>query len=388
MAGPPLKPVAITFVSSHAQMGGSERHLELLLESLGPDWVRGVVSLQEGPFVDRLRALGLPVEVVPTPARAGMLAASLKLRKVLRRHSPDLVHANGVKAALAVGLATPGMGVPIVWAKHDYSWDGPLARLLALRCTRVVAVSEAITTSFGPRTRGRVVVVPNGVPEYERERSAGRELVAELLASPADAPVTLLVGRIHPAKGQLELIGAAPEVLRRSPQARFLLLGGEDPSQPEYARLVRQRIDELGLGERVTLAGHRPDALRVMSGCDVVVLPSVADERGAGKEACPFSLLEAMSVGTPVVAYAVGGIPEVLGDCGSLVPEGDTNGLAEAVLALLESEDARSKASACALARVRERHQLEVNVRSMEQVYREALRPEERPRARTRMPPR
>jgi glycosyltransferase involved in cell wall biosynthesis len=375
MAEQPLSPPpAISFVSSHALSGGSERYLELLLGQLEPAWVRGVVALQEGPFVERLRSLGHDVDVVPTPRRAGILPAAARLRRVLRRHDPDLVHANGVKAALAAALATPGTGMPVLWSKHDYSWDGPLAAFLAWRCRRVVAVSEAITTTFGRRARRRVAVVPNGIPDYERDRAGGRPLALELAAAPPDAPITLLVGRLHPAKGQIELVEAAPAVLDRRPDARFLLLGGEDPTQPAYARSVGERIRELGVGDRVIMAGHRPDPLRLMSGSDLVVLPSVADERGAGREGCPFSLLEAMSVETPVVAYAAGGIPEVLGDCGTLVPEGDRAALASAILAQLDSEERRRATAACARTRVRGRHRLELMVEAMKSLYRATAR--------------
>ncbi len=368
---PPPTRVGVSFVSSHALGGGSERYLELLLESLGQDWVRGVLCLQDGPFAERLRSLGHPVEVVPTPARAGMVPAAWRLRRTLRRQAPAVVHANGVKAALAAVLATIGTGVPVLWVKHDFSWDGPLARVIAWRCRRVVAVSGAITTTFGPRLGRRVRVVPNGIPEYKRDRAGGRAVLAELTGS-ADAPVVLLVGRLHPAKGQIELVEAAPRVLERRPDARFVLLGDEDPTQPAYAEGLRRRVTELGIEAAVTFAGHRTDPMRVMSGSDVLVVPSVPDERGAGKEACPFALLEAMAVETPVVAYAAGGIPEVLGDCGRLVGEGDRPALADAIVVMLAGEDERERAAACGRERVRTRHSLAATVESMERLYTEA----------------
>jgi glycosyltransferase involved in cell wall biosynthesis len=132
---------------------------------------------------------------------------------------------------------------------------------------------------------------------------------------------------------------------------------------------VRERIAELGVGDAFSLPGHRDDPLLVMSGADLVVLPSVPDERGAGKEACPFALLEAMSVQTAVTAYAAGGIPEVLGDCGRLVAEGDRGELAEAIAALVADEGARTAAADCGLARVRERHALTATVEAMKAIY-------------------
>jgi len=366
-------PVGVSFVSSHALGGGSERYLELLLDRLGEEWVSGVVLLAEGPFADRLRSLGYPVEVVRTPRRAGILTAALRLRRTLSRQAPAVVHANGIKAALAVGIAMIGTGVPVLWLKHDFSWDGPLARLVAWRCRTVVAVSTAITTTFGPWLGRRVRVVPNGIPEYARDREGGREAIAELTGT-SEGPTVLLVGRLHPAKGQVELVEAAPLVLQRRPDASFVLLGDEDPTQRAYSARVRRRTAELGIDRQIVFAGHRGDALRVMSGSDVIVLPSVPDERGAGKEACPFALLEAMAVQTPVVAYAAGGIPEVLGDCGRLVEEGDRAALAEAIVDLVEDEDERRRAVACASERVRTRHSLEATAEAMRQVYRETAR--------------
>jgi glycosyltransferase involved in cell wall biosynthesis/GT2 family glycosyltransferase len=367
---PRAAPVGVSFVSSHALGGGSERYLELLLERLGEDWVRGVVLLQEGPFAERLRSLGYPVEIVPTPRRAGIFPAALRLRRALLGQGPQVVHANGVKAAMVAAIAMTGTGIPVLWLKHDFSWDGPLARLVAWRCRTVVAVSSAITTIFGPWLARRVRVVPNGIPEYTRDRESGRRAIADLTAS-TDAPTVLLVGRLHPAKGQIELVEAAPLILERRPDVRFVLLGDEDPTQPAYAEGVRRRVAELGIDREVVFAGHRSDPLRIMSGSDVIVLPSVPDERGAGKEACPFALLEAMAVETPVVAYAAGGIPEVLGDCGRLVAEGDRAALADAIVGLIEDEDERRRAAACGRERVRTRHSLEATVEAMRRAYRE-----------------
>lgn len=367
---PRAVPVGVSFVSSHALGGGSERYLELLLERLGEDWVRGVVLLQEGPFAERLRSLGYPVEIVSTPRRAGIFPAALRLRRALLGQAPQVVHANGVKAAMVAAIAMTGTGIPVLWLKHDFSWDGPLARLVAWRCRTVVAVSSAITTIFGPWLARRVRVVPNGIPEYARDRESGRRAIADLTGS-TDAPTVLLVGRLHPAKGQIELVEAAPLMLERRPDLRFVLLGDEDPTQPAYAEGVRRRVAELGIDREVVFAGHRSDPLRIMSGSDVIVLPSVPDERGAGKEACPFALLEAMAVETPVVAYAAGGIPEVLGDCGRLVAEGDRAALADAIVGLIEDEDERRRAAACGRERVRTRHSLEATVEAMRRAYRE-----------------
>jgi glycosyltransferase involved in cell wall biosynthesis len=364
-------PVPVTFVISHALHGGSERYLELLLDHLDPGWVHGVVSLQDGPFVERLRSSGYDVAVIETGARLSMLTSARRLGRLLQRDPPAVIHANGVKAALVAGLATPVARVrmPIVWVKHDFSWDGLLAHAVAWRCDQVVGVSAAVTATFGRRLRDRVRVVHNGIPPIEREREAARELVRGLAG---DGEVVVLVGRFHPAKGQIELVEAAPRVLERRPGTRFLLLGGDDPYQLEYARSVRARIEALGLSEAVLLPGHHADAPGVMAGCDVVVMPSMPDERGMGREGFGLVGLEAMAVGTPVAGYSGGALPEVLGEHAALVPEGDRAALADAIAGLLEDPGRRAAMAAAARDYARGRFGIDATVAGMRERYAEA----------------
>src|SRR2546423_5193610 len=106
-------PVPVTFVVSHAQRGGSERYLEWLLERLEPGWVGGVISLADGPLVDRLRSRGMRVDVVETGPRLSMIPAAVRMRRLLRRQRPVAVHANGVKAAVVAALATRASRTPV-----------------------------------------------------------------------------------------------------------------------------------------------------------------------------------------------------------------------------------------------------------------------------------
>jgi glycosyltransferase involved in cell wall biosynthesis len=359
--------VPVTFVVSHAQSGGSEHYLELLLDFLEPAWVHGVISLDEGPFVARLRAAGHAVAVVPTGRRGSMLASAVRVRRLLRRDPPAVVHANGVKAALVLALATAGTRIPLVWVKHDFSWDGPLAHAVAAGCDQVVGVSAAVTQTFRGRLRRRVHVVHNGIPSIERDRGAARELVGELIG--ADGEVVALVGRFHPAKGQIELVEAAPLVLARRPATRFLLLGDDDPHHADYGDAVRARTRELGLEHAIVVHGHHPDAPGVMAGCDVVAMPSVPDERGMGREGFGLVGLEAMAVGTPVAGYAGGALPEVLGDRAVLVPEGDRAALADAIVALLEDPARRERLAEAGRRTARERFSLEATVAAMRERY-------------------
>jgi glycosyltransferase involved in cell wall biosynthesis len=301
-----------------------------------------------------------------------MLASTRRLRQLLRWHRPDVVHANGIKAALMCALAT--RRVPVIWLKHDFSWDGRLAGIVARLCAEVIGVSEAVTKGL-PR-RDKVSVVTPGVASPPVDREAGRRVLRDLLHAPADAPVIALVGRLHPQKGHPELLEVVPDLLERVPELRVALIGGEDPSRLEYAAAVRRQV--LALGPRVSLLGHRSDALDLVAGSDVVVVPSVRDDRGVGPESLSLVTLEAMHVGTAVVAYGHGGVPEVLGDTGCLVPPGDRRALGEAIFQVLSDAELHARLVEGARARAAERFSLARNTETLKNHYRAAARRDRR----------
>ena len=188
------------FVSSHARQGGAERSLMTLLSALSTRWVAQVVCLGQGPFVDELRRRGFPTAVLPTGAGGFSIARSaLHLRRLLRRTPSSVVHANGIKAALVSVLAALGTGSSVIWMKHDYSWDGPLANFLASRCVAVVGVSRAVTEALPSRLRRRVHVVHNALAAVVPERETAAERLRTLLEMESAGPIVTLVGRLDPS---------------------------------------------------------------------------------------------------------------------------------------------------------------------------------------------
>jgi glycosyltransferase involved in cell wall biosynthesis len=366
--------VRVTFVSSHAKLGGAERYLLVLLEALGHEWVEQVICLEEGPFADQLRELRYPTVVIQTGRRPHQVALSaLCLRRGLRKRRPDVLHANGIKAAIAAALATAGTGIPLVWVKHDFSGDGLLARFVAARAAAVIVVSTAAAATFRGRARRKVDVVHNAILAPDVDRETDRKLVRDLLAAPAGARTIALVGRIAEDKGQLELVAAMPSILARAPEARFLFVG-EDDRTTDYGQQLRDRIDDSGLAGAVTFAGYRGDAVRLISGCDAVVIPSVPNARGFGLEAFGLVGLEAMTVGTPVVAYASGALVEILGDCALLTPPGDRPALADGIVRVLEDDDLRRRLSSCGQARAAANFSFSGFLTAMKERYVEAAR--------------
>ncbi|MDO9407669.1 glycosyltransferase family 4 protein [Patulibacter sp.] len=370
-----------------------------VVDALGDGWVAGVVVLQDGPLVSALRGAGRRVAVVPAPRGRGLPGAALRLRRALLALDADVVHANGIKAALLCVLAGPGCG-RILWMKHDTTGDVRLSRLVALGCADVVGVSRTVMAPFARRRR-RAGVVRNGIPERTVDRATGRArvLAALGLGGPDDAAdgagedprhdaggeaapeVLVLVGRIALGKGQLELVAALPRIVARRPTVRVLLVGPSDPAFPGLDEEILRAAEVTGVGDRVVLTGHRSDAVELIAGGDVLVAPSVRDP-GGWREGFGLAVAEAMQAGTPVVAYDSGSLSEVLGDAGEIVPEGDRDGLADAVVALLEDLDRRAALAARGRRRVRDEFPASASIDGLRARYLHLANPRRRRRRR------
>ena len=359
--------VPVTFVSSHAHLGGEEGYLTTLLEELGPAWIQEVIVLEDGPLVPQLAEY--PLHVLPTSRRAGIAVSAWRLRRHLRRTRPALVHANGIKAALVCALA----GAPFVWLKHDFSWDGKLARFIGRRSRLVVGVSAAVTETF-EGTGVEVKVLHTGIRAIHADRAQGRRRLVEALGPSEPTAVAAIAARVDPTKGHGEVLAVLPEILQRVPGFRLAIMGAEHAPHLEHAAALRRQVTERGLDEAVTFLGYREDAVELISGCDAVLIPSIVGEGGLGREGFPLTALEAMAVGTPVVGYDHGGLPELVGDCGVLVPPGDRASLRDAILEVVGDEDIRARLASCGPERVATRFALPRFVQEMKERYREAAK--------------
>jgi glycosyltransferase involved in cell wall biosynthesis len=370
-----VTPPRLAFVSSHARRGGAERYLRLLLGELGPEWVSGVVCLEDGPLVEDLRSDGFEPHVLDVGPRVRDVApAGRRVGTLTRRLGAEAVHANGFKAAVACALDLGRRRPPVVWVKHDFTGDGAIASALALRCRRVVAVSEAVAETFRGPVRRRVSVVHNGLPPITVDRARGRRLLLDAMNAREPTVVVGLVGRLDRDKGQHELAAALPEVVRRRPDTRVAFVGAENPRRPEYVVKLREELARQGVADAVSFLGYREDAVELIAGCDVVVIPSVPGERGLGREGFGLVGLEAFAVGTPVVGYADGALGETLGDCALLVPPGDRAALARAIVRVLDDGALGARLVGCGRSRLEGRFSLAQMVARMKDEYRAAAK--------------
>lgn len=314
--------------------GGNRLHVHVLIDSLGLGGAESLLAdftigaraagvevsvgylIGGGEAADRLRELGIEPSHVPVRGLLGR-----RDRAAVRRHvaaiAPDLLHTHLGYADVLGGLASRALGVSAVSTIHLAGWIGTprervMYRLTALArrhcAARVIAVSDAARRTYletGWDRPERVVTVHNGIVDAA-EPGAGAAVRRELGIAP-DELVVAMVGVLRGWKGHEPAADAVRTLLGRFPRVRLLIVG-DGPRRGEIEAAVG------GLGERVLFTGYRHDVAAVLDAADVLLHPSLYD-------AFPTALLEAMAAGVPVVATAVGGIPEAVahGETGFLI---------------------------------------------------------------------
>ncbi len=262
-----------------------------------------------------------------------------RIRRLITSHNVALVHVDGV-TNFVPALAARWAGIPIVWHYNDHL-PGPLKRLLLPVVTRlassVIVQGEGLKrsrTDGHPKLRDKTFVLYPGVNTDqfvpEAYGAAERARVRAELDVPADCVLIGAVGNLNRFKGYPYFLRAAARIREQVDQARFLIVGRKLDTDTAYWEQLEQLTTDLGLWEKVVLAGFRDDIPRLLAALDVFVLPSIL-------ESCPVALLEAMAMKVPVVATDVGAVREMVdhGRTGFVVPAGDDAAIAEAVLAVL-----------------------------------------------------
>ena len=292
-------------------------------------------------------------------ARARRTPAYLRaFREALVRVRPHVVHVNTL-LGVPEALVARSCGLPVVLQAHELPAPGTkrtaTVRAAAAAADVLVAVSDAVAAMLRSHTgRTPVVTVPNGVPAVDP---------GSRRAASSEGLTVGTVGTVARVKGTDVFLEAATRVLTERPDTRFEHAGAadlhRDPGLDEdVARLLRDAPDGA-----VTMHGVQP-ASELLPGWDVFVSASRT-------EAFPLAVLEAMAHGVPVVATAVGGVPEQIADdeTGLLVPSDDPDALAVAVVRLLDDAELRERLGAAAAARVRAERTLARQAEGLHRAY-------------------
>lgn len=326
----------------------------------------GTARPGQKPLEAEARRRSIPVETFrmrPGPNLAGALA----ILRFAQRQGVDLLHAHGYKANILFGLMPrPLRRLPLVSTVHGWTSTSGWSRMrlyewldgLSLRgADQIVLVNSAMAAHprllpLGQRCR----VVDNGIAP-----SSGSALSPEdeLAAFCRQGFTLCAIGRLSPEKGFDVLLSALANLTPQYPDLRLVLFG-EGGQRP----VLEQQIQRLGLQRRVRLPGYCATVRSYLPLCRALVLSSLT-------EGLPIVVLEAMQAKVPIIASAVGGVPEVLaqGQAGLLVPAGDVAALTAAIDQLLTEPDAATTRVAEAWRRVCEHYSSGAMARKYQTVY-------------------
>jgi glycosyltransferase involved in cell wall biosynthesis len=293
-----------------------------------------------------------------------------RLKALVREEKVDVLDVHLGPANPICAVAALGTGIPFVVTLYQVT-AMQSAKLLVTGQFNLGSAALLITDSDAQASRIRtwllrgpeILVIPNGTPPPQPVLPRAQML---RLLDIHDEPALTIIGQISSLvsyKGHLVLLEAAKQVLERHPECVFLLVGYEQ-RETGYRESLLQRASDLGIADRVRIAGHPGTIGDVWNIINIHAHASLLDS-------LPNALLEAMSLGKPSVITSVGGIPEAIdhGVNGFLVPPGNPDQLARHLLLLLEDSGLRTKLGQAAYATYSRRFRPEVMTRQLEDCF-------------------
>ncbi len=290
-------------------------------------------------------------DLVPLAPRSEVdLATAWRLARVIAMHAPDIVHAHDPHAVAMASMALSfGVGpkVPALVASRRVDFHlqrHSFSRWKYRQVARFIAASRAIADILVDDgiPRRRIAVVHDGIDVDTVMHAPAADLHQEYWF-PKGSPVLVNVGALVPHKGQKFLVDAMATVRRQIPDAQLVIFG-----EGELRGALETQIREHDLQKHVVLAGFREDVLSLTKSADLFVMSSVTEGLGS-------TVLDAMAMGLAVVGTHAGGIPEAVEDevTGVLVPPGQADALAAALVRLLGDAGLRARMGEAGRARVR-----------------------------------
>jgi glycosyltransferase involved in cell wall biosynthesis len=321
------------------QLGGGEMMFRHLMEhgrDRGVEWV--VVFTKDGPLVAETRALGIETHLVPAGrirALPRRIAAIRRIARLARERQVSLIFGWMAASQLLAGPAAWLADVPGAWYQVGLprpDWIDRFATMCRARGILVLSKDAAAAQARVRPQRPLSLVYPGASLErFEVARGESPHDLRVAFGLPADGPLIGIVGRLQRWKGMHTLIAAMPTIRARHPRTHLVIVGGMHETEPRYGDELRALARSRGVGEAVTFAGFQADVPRWMQAMDIVV-------HASDREPFGIVVIEAMSLGKPVVAGSAGGPSEIIttGVDGLLAPFGDEDRLAAAVLRFLD----------------------------------------------------
>lgn len=317
------------------------------------------------------RRQGIAVETLESRS-AYELSAVARLRGVFKRLKPAVLCSHGYRPTLLSIAARAGLGLPLIVFSRGHTGENQRVSLfetLEMKAVRFADAVAAVSDGCAQHLKrcgvkaGFTHVVRNAInAERMTPHFASAEEKRKELGLGRDDFLIATAGRLSPEKAQVDLISAFAAIQPKHPMAH-LLLAGEGPSRAE----LESRVEQSSV-KNVHFLGFRRDMDAVMCAIDLFVLPSRT-------EGLPNVALEAFAAKKPVVATAVGGVPEVVEDgvSGHLVPPGRPDLLADAILRMLSDPERMRAMGQAGYERVKRDFTFEAQTEKLEAIYRQVI---------------
>lgn len=378
----------VCFPFAGGTIGGSHISVVKLIQALDRSQFSPLVLLHraEGQLPEFLRSEGVNFEIAPSPHFLGQswglerrwdwatglkgAASQLRLAQFLRHRRVSIVHTNDGAMHLTWSLPAKLAGASLLW-HHRSTPNGRGLRFLApLVADEVAAVSHFALSRSRYREKGkaRVVYSPFDTREPVPDRATAHQALTEELSLPDQTHLIGFFGNVDLRKRPVEFVDMLAALATIAPDLAFAGLMFGETLDPALEACVHQRAAHHHLGDRFKFMGFRRPVMPLMAACDIHAVSAVDEPFGR-------SLIEAMLVGTPVVAAASGGNLEAIEDgfTGCLVPPDDPQSMAHEIARLLASPDRRAVISRQARAHAECSFGIDVHAEHISRIYRSMI---------------
>ncbi len=302
-----------------------------------------------------------------------------ELQKIMQKNNAHIVHTHGAKAGMLGRIAAWKAGVPVkINTVHNFIYDNSMPfyykyplKLLQSSLNKTTDAQIAVSNELKKQilrlercSPKKIFTVYNGIDLNEYKFLLDCSKLKEDLGIDMKSPVIGVISRLIPQKGIDSFLKAAYIISSELPEVKFII-AGEGP----YEKQLKKRAHELKLENKIKFLGYIPHVPSFLPLFNVIVIPSLS-------EGLCISAIEAMAARRPVVAYSVGGLPEVIDDFenGFLVEKGDFVALAEKIMILLNERDAAEHLGAAARIKVEKNFDLKNMILKTESIYEKLLK--------------
>lgn len=343
-----------------SRIGGAETHVASLIQGLSEMGDMITVFCPSGrPFVRYLEERGIHPITWKTYGKVDPVTV-LRLSDLIRTHEIDIVHTHLSTASLLGGIAAHLAKRPQIATIHGFN-----TATCFRKADRIIAVSEAVKTYLLEQNipEDKIRVIYNGI-HLDNYQKIPVETARKKYKIPPGIFLVGIFGRLSSEKGQQIAVEGWKKVADICPDANLMLVGSG-----KNKKYLKERIQELGLENRISLRGFIPNPQDLMCACNVVLVPSL-------KEGFGLAAVEAMTLQRPVITSDAGGLREIItdGETGLTFPVGDPDSLAESVLKLRSDHELAESLARAGNQEVRMKFDSEIMLNKLRKSMRELCR--------------